>query len=138
MAQITNQHPTFPKRTKRDGGAIIRRVKHESAGKIGFRTQEGISIVKYSDIRYCRAMGNYCQVFLTNDTRIVLSKTLKVVASFLPKSEFLRTHQSFLVRIDQVVHVNGVLELTDGTTIPISRNQRNYVCSFFKNHFEIV
>jgi hypothetical protein len=92
-----------------------------SAGKI--------EIIPVNDIAYCRASGDYVEIFLTNQNQLLFSGTLKGIEEQLP-STFLKVHRSYIVNLDEVMSVtsskngtasSGILSLKSGDEIPVSR-----------------
>ncbi len=88
------------------------------------------------DIIYIQAAGNYSTVYLKDGRNILTSKTLKYHADRLPKTSFLRTHQSYLINrqyINSVLRKNNLIQLKEGTQIPISRSNKSIIKELFKN-----
>lgn len=77
----------------------------------------------------CEASNNYTFIFLAGGEKILITKTLKEYVDILPSADFFRTHQSHLVNISYVKswrkEEGGVLLLTNGATIPVSRVNRD-------------
>jgi large-conductance mechanosensitive channel len=92
-----------------------------SAGKI--------EIIPVNDVAYCKAAGDYVEIFLTNQSQSLFSGTLKSIEEKLP-STFLKVHRSYIVNLDEVMSVtsskngatsSGILALKNGDEIPVSR-----------------
>ncbi|MFN0213718.1 MAG: LytR/AlgR family response regulator transcription factor [Saprospiraceae bacterium] len=63
------------------------------------------SLVKIvcSEITHIEGMKDYVKIFLTNQTRPVLTKsTLKGIEEKLPPKEFMRVHKSFIVNLKRI------------------------------------
>lgn len=79
----------------------------------------------------CEASNNYTFIFLQDGEKILIAKTLKEYADLLPSTEFLRTHQTHLVNKNYIKswlkEEGGTLLLTNGTTIPVSRVNRERI-----------
>lgn len=99
--------------------------------KIALQQQKEIRYVAVSDIIRCEADNTYTFFYLKTGDRILVSKGLKEYADMLPSNSFLRTHQSHLVNIDFVKswlkEDGGVLLLTNGDKIPVSRPNRERI-----------
>ncbi len=97
--------------------------------KIGVPTLNGIVFVLISDIRLCRADGNYTEIFLNNNHKIVVSKTLKEFDDLLSDYQFFRVHNSNLVNLDYVKSYNkgkgGFLILDDDTNVEVSSRRKD-------------
>ncbi|MCA1762558.1 MAG: LytTR family transcriptional regulator, partial [Flavobacteriales bacterium] len=59
------------------------------------------------------------------------SKTLKEIGSMLPESNFLRTHNSYIVntdRIEKFIKANGgMLQMENKDEVKISRNKKSEI-----------
>ncbi len=117
-----------------------RRIEHlmeyitagkKSTVKIALPTFHETMYVKIADILRCESSNNYTQFYLYNGERVLVCKTLKEVSEILQPHRFIRTHQSHLVNIEGVKSYlredGGSLLLTDGTKVPISRQNREMV-----------
>ena len=103
----------------------------KGTSKIALPTLQETMYVKISDILRCESSNNYTNFYLYNGERILVCKTLKEISEILQAHGFIRTHQSHLVNAEGVKSLlredGGALLLTDGTKIPISRNNREMV-----------
>lgn len=103
----------------------------KAAAKIALPTLQEIMYVKIADILRCESSNNYTHFHLYNGERVLVCKTLKEVTEILQPHRFIRTHQSHLVNTEGVKSYlredGGSLLLTDGTKVPISRQNREMV-----------
>lgn len=99
-----------------------------SVKKIAFPTSEGIELVKLNQIVHCEADDNYTSIFLVNDKRILVSKTIKEYDTMLSDFGFFRIHQSHLVNLDYISKFNkndgGYVVLENGKKLPVSRRNK--------------
>nr|WP_321233193.1 LytTR family DNA-binding domain-containing protein [uncultured Psychroserpens sp.] len=99
-----------------------------SVKKIAFPTSEGIELVKLNQIVHCEADDNYTSIFLANEKRIVVSKTIKEYDTMLSDFGFYRIHQSHLVNLDYIAKFNkndgGYVVLENGKKLPVSRRNK--------------
>jgi len=97
---------------------------------ISLITQEEIRIVSIPDIVRLEAMGNYTQFYISDNTKVLVTKTLKDFESTLG-DDFLRVHQSHLVNKSHVrAYVKtegGYLEMKDKSTVPVSVRKKPFV-----------
>ncbi|RZL37983.1 MAG: response regulator transcription factor [Pedobacter sp.] len=102
-----------------------------SASKIALQMQSETRYVALSEIIRCEADNTYTFFFLTNDEKILVSKSLKEYADLLQPNGFLRTHQSHLVNPAFVKswlkEDGGILLLTSGEKIPVSKPNKEAV-----------
>ncbi len=96
--------------------------------KIALPTAEELFFVSIDDIIRCKGENNYTLFFLTNGTKILVSKTLKEWDDLLSSYQFIRTHQSHLINS---IHVNsfvkkdgGYILMKDGSTVSVSRYRK--------------
>lgn len=80
--------------------------------------------------------SNYAHIFLANQKKITLSKTLKEVEENIKGEPFFRVHQSHLINTNQIVKAvkgeNAYVVMKDGTTISISRNSKDEFFELFR------
>lgn len=99
--------------------------------KIALPTAERILFVHLSEIIRCLGDNNYTTVFLKNGASVLVSKTLKEYEELLTDNGFLRVHQSHLINVRYVRSFEkqdgGYLKMTDGTSVPISRQRKQQV-----------
>ncbi len=99
-----------------------------SVKKIAFPTSEGIELVKLNQIVHCKADDNYTFIYLANEKRIVVSKTIKEYDNMLSDFGFYRIHQSHLVNLDYISKFNkndgGYVVLENGKKLPVSRRNK--------------
>lgn len=124
---------------KKQNEQLLFLVQELSAGKtkkIALPTQEAIRYVEVATIVRCEASNNYTYIFLQDGEKILIAKTLKEYADLLPSTKFLRTHQSHLVNRNYIKSwlkdEGGMLLLTNGTTIPVSRVNRERIRNALK------
>ena len=101
-------------------------------GNLLLPTLQGVCVVQPEEICYAYADEKYTQVMLFSGEKIFVSHSLKDVESLLPESEFLRPHQSYIVRIDAIRKIQKTqgglsLLLKDKTEIPVSRRNKEAV-----------
>lgn len=99
--------------------------------RIVLPTQEAMHVVKIDDIIRCETSGSYTTFFLTNEKRIIVSKTLKQYEEILLPPHFFRVHQSHLINTHYIISYSreGVVQMSDQVSIPISRSNKE---AFFK------
>jgi len=104
--------------------------------KISFATLQAVHFVKPEIILYCESDGNYTTLYFIDNTKLVVSKTLKEVEELLHHYHFLRIHNSFLINHRQVGRYiktdGGFIEMTNGKQLPISRQRRDDVMKALK------
>lgn len=106
------------------------------SGKISIPQQDGFEIVNTSDILYCKADDNYTEIYLNNNKRKVVSKTLKYFEDALNDMSFTRVHKSYLVNVNEIVKYvkgkGGSVVLSNGKEIMVSASRKSELLSYFK------
>ena len=99
---------------------------------------EGYTFMKWSEIEYCKAQGNYCMICRRNGETHIVSKTLKQVVEILPQSDFLRPHQSYVVNRQDVRDLSlNLLQLTSGIKVPLARARRGEISNALNRNIAI-
>jgi two-component system LytT family response regulator len=96
--------------------------------RIALPTLEGLQIIPVDSILYCTSSSNYTIFNLTENQKLIISRTLKEIEEMLEDHQFLRVHHSYLVNLHEVRKYNrgegGSLLMSDGTTIDVSRSRK--------------
>ncbi len=97
--------------------------------KIALPSSKGIVFLSISDILYCKAEGNYTQVFsLHQEKSLLLTKQLHFMEELLPMDAFYRSHHSYLINLKHVEQFvrngDGELKMKGGDMVPVSRAQK--------------
>ncbi len=94
--------------------------------KVAISTSDGFILVNNEDIIYLEADTNYTTIYLTNNTKLVSSRTIKTFEDVLNKKVFFRTHRSFI--INMASHLKkfsrkdgNVVIMSNNVSVPISR-----------------
>ncbi|MCD2260351.1 LytR/AlgR family response regulator transcription factor [Psychroserpens luteolus] len=105
-------------------------------GKITIPQQDGFEVLETSDIMYCKADDNYTEIYLNNNKKKLVSKTLKYFEEALTESGFARVHKSYLVNVNEVTKYvkgkGGSVVLSNGKEIMVSASKKSDLLSYFK------
>ncbi|MGC1203487.1 MAG: LytTR family DNA-binding domain-containing protein [Flavobacteriaceae bacterium] len=105
-------------------------------GKITIPQQNGFEVINTADILYCKADDNYTEIYLNNNKKKLVSKTLKYFEEALADSSFARVHKSYLVNVNEVVKYlkgkGGSVVLSNGKEIMVSASKKSALLSYFK------
>ncbi len=92
-----------------------------------FVRQSGMLIkLKFSDILYMEADGNYTQIY-TSNKRYALRNILKTLEESLSAHQFARIHKSYLVNLAHIEAIDTQSVFIGGKEIPISRSQHAWL-----------
>jgi two-component system LytT family response regulator len=70
--------------------------------RLALPTADGLVFVKVSEILYCEASSNYTEIFLTDNRKYVVSRTLKEYEDILAEQNFYRIHHSYLINLNEI------------------------------------
>ena len=105
-------------------------------GKITIPQQNGFEVLNTQDIMYCKADDNYTEIYLNNNKKKLVSKTLKYFEEALSDSNFARVHKSFLVNVNEVIKYKkgkgGSVVLSNGKEVMVSASKKSDLLSYFK------
>ena len=106
-------------------------------GKYRISTSKGIWFVEIANILYCHGENNYAVLTIAGEeTKTMLSKTLKTVDAELTPHGFFRVHKAYLINLAHVkeyLHKDGGMALLNsGDKIPFSRSGRRKFLKVWK------
>ena len=105
-------------------------------GKITLPQQDGFEIINTSDIMYCKADDNYTEIYLNNNKKKLVSKTLKYIEESLKDGNFARVHKSYLVNVNEIIKYvkgkGGSVVLSNGKEVMVSASRKSELLSYFK------
>lgn len=103
--------------------------------KIAVPVADGYEFIETEDILYCQSQNNYTNFFLSDNRKLVLSKTLKEFEKLLDKYFFIRIHKSFLINPNYMKKYyrndGGYIVMQDGKSIPVSKNKKELITNLF-------
>lgn len=99
--------------------------------------QDGFEKLQIQDIIRCEADRNYSTIYLQSGRSLYVSKSLVYFERLLCPLDFLRIHQSHLINSNYVKQFSkrdgGYCIMSDQSKIPVSRNRKSELISYFKN-----
>ncbi|SFF30017.1 LytR/AlgR family response regulator transcription factor [Thermoflexibacter ruber] len=97
--------------------------------KLVLKDSDNIYIVSTQEILYLQAHNNYTSFFLTENRKIVVSKTLKEYEQLLENSGFFRTHQSYLINLAYLQRIDkregGSIVLQEKIYLPLAQRRKD-------------
>lgn len=111
--------------------ALVQNIRVQSRTgieQIALPTSDGFAMVHVNDISHLQAESNYTWVFLNNQKKYLIAKTLKEMDGMLEFPQYFRAHKSYLVNLNHVDRYirgqGGYLIMRDATQIPVARAQK--------------
>ena len=105
-------------------------------GKITVPQQDGFEVIETKNILFCKADDNYTEIYLNNNKKKVVSKTLKYFDEALSSSSFVRIHKSYLVNVNEITKYikgkGGSVILSNGKQLSVSATRKAGLLAFFK------
>ncbi len=97
--------------------------------KIVLKDMNAIYIVSVNSIIRCEASDNYTTFYFTDQSPIIISRSLKEYDELLTPLKFIRVHQSHLINLNQLQQFNkregGSIKMKDGSEVPVSSRKRD-------------
>lgn len=98
--------------------------------KIALSTSQGLIFVPVNQIIYLEADGSYTHIFLTDGSKLLISKKIKEFENILTQdNHFFRTHRSFIVNLgfikQYIKQDGGHLIMENGAIVHISRERKD-------------
>jgi two-component system LytT family response regulator len=111
------------------------RQKENKALKLALNHAGGLQITAPSEIVHCAGINNYTRLHLSDNTTIMVSKTIKEFEELLADHGFIRVHKSHLVNMHFVKALkDGNIVLLNGDTTPVSRRRQHQVVGALKQY----
>lgn len=106
----------------------LKNIDHQHK-KIILKTTENIFLLELRDIICCESDNNYTLVHSSDNSRILVSKTLKDYDELLSGCGFYRVHKSFLINLAHIRRFEkqdgGYIVLTNDLKIPVASRKRD-------------
>ena len=105
-------------------------------GKITIPLLDGFEVLETVNILFCKADDNYTEIYLKNNKKKLVSKTLKYFEDAFNESGFTRVHKSFLVNVNHITQYHkgkgGSVVLSNGKEVMVSASKKADLLSYFK------
>jgi two-component system LytT family response regulator len=109
--------------------ALLDNIKAPRPSKLAIPTAEGIEYLSTGNIIRLEADRSYSWFYMTDGKKHLVSRNLKEYQELLTDMNFFRPHNSHLINLEHVHrfirHEGGYIEMSDGSTVPISRGKRD-------------
>lgn len=128
---------SFPQQEEDKLSALIEQLKKDGMmrNKISVPVMDGFEFIEVNNLLYCSSRNNYTTFHLADDTKLLVSKTIKEVEKTLEHFYFIRVHQSFLVNPNYMKKYvrsdGGYIIMENDERIPVSNARKQAVVSLF-------
>ncbi|HEY9049173.1 MAG TPA: LytTR family DNA-binding domain-containing protein [Ohtaekwangia sp.] len=103
--------------------------RSNNLSKLAIPTVEGFDFVAIQEILYCKASGNYTEIFTTDGARHLSSRQLKDYELLLQNYNFFRIHHSCIIQLDYIKTYTrgegGYVVMVDNTALDVSRRKKS-------------
>jgi two-component system, LytTR family, response regulator len=104
-------------------------VTNEKPYLVGLSTADGLVFVMANTIMRCKALNNYTRFYFTDERPMLVCRTLRYFEEQLTTADFIRIHRGGMINKNFITNIsrNGVVLLTDGSRLTISRRRKREV-----------
>lgn len=103
-------------------------IKGTEINKIALPVMDGLIFVDVKSIILCQADGAYTQIWLNDNTNILISKKLKFFEELLvPRNQFFRVHRSSIININYLkkyTRSEGYIALENDKSVKVARDKK--------------
>ncbi len=106
---------------------LLHNVNNNTSGltKIALPTMKGFVFVVINTIIRCEADNVYTTIYFTDNSTVVISRSIKECEQLLSHYNFFRAHNSHLINMQHVKEYikgdGGTIKMADGSTVDLSR-----------------
>lgn len=91
--------------------------------------------IPVKDILYIEGLKDYVKIYLDNGEKPVMTlMSMKLLDRFLPESQFLRVHRSYIVNTTKIKVIERNRIVFGNTYIPVSESYKQSFCDYVNSH----
>lgn len=91
--------------------------------------------IAYEDIQYVEGMREYVRIFLKDQKAIMALMSMKKIEQYLPDSNFMRVHRSYIVNLNMVSVIERMRIVFDKVYVPVSEQYKEEFQKFIDAKF---
>jgi two-component system LytT family response regulator len=103
--------------------------------KIALPTMNGLEFVIADDVIHCQSEGNYTHIFLKDNIKFLICRTLKETEELLSGHNFFRVHHSHSINLNHIKKYvkgdGGYVIMSNNTSINVSRSRKEELLRIF-------
>jgi len=115
---------------------LVYNINQPNNPRIGLPTGDRIEFTEVNKIIRCQGEGNYTHIYFEGNKHLLVAKTLVEFEDLLQEYSFIRVHKTHLVNLKHVItyvkNDGGILKLSNGDEVPISRRRKDDVQKMLK------
>jgi DNA-binding LytR/AlgR family response regulator len=98
----------------------IRETDLPAASKIKFNHKNGFTIIEAADICFCKSDGNYTEIYLTGNKKILVTRKLKELEEVFRNYVYLtRIGRGHIINLNRIARVNHEIIIFEGMELPV-------------------
>jgi two-component system, LytTR family, response regulator len=105
--------------------------------KIPLPSSDGILFINEAEIIRCEASGRYSVIFMKEQKKLTITRTLKELEEYLNPALFYRVHNSHIINLDMIKKYHrgrgGMAELTDGSMVDVASARKDELLNMIMN-----
>lgn len=106
------------------------------ANKLAIPCNDGLELISFEKIIKCQADRAYCNFYLIDNRKILVSKPMKDFEEILCSKSFLKVHKSTIVNIKHIEKFvrgkSGYLLMSDGSSVNVSVRKKEELLDLLK------
>jgi two-component system LytT family response regulator len=113
----------------------VKQIWKNDDSSIVLSLHDSFQVIDLNELMFCESDKGYTTFYCSNDKKYMASKTLKEFEEQLIAANFIRPHQSFIVKLKFIdkYDKSGVIHLKNGKEIPVSsRKKDSFLTSFLR------
>lgn len=107
---------------------LIENYSGEQVRKLVLRSMQGFEVIELRELLRLESDVNYTRLYTKDGNKYTVSRTLKHYEELLLPHGFFRVHQQHVINLGHVLSYHkgegGTVSLSDGTTVPVSKNRK--------------
>jgi len=109
--------------------------RRQPSQKIALPTMNGLEFVPANDIIHCQSEGNYTHIYLQDNTKYLICRTLKETEELLSGHNFFRVHHSHTINLNHIKKYvkgdGGYVIMSNNASINVSRSRKEELLKNF-------
>ncbi|ETN94790.1 LytR/AlgR family response regulator transcription factor [Zhouia amylolytica] len=112
---------------------VTKQAWNNDDSKLILSLHNSFQVIDLNELLFCESDKGYTTFYCNDDKKHVVSKTLKEFEERLSNTDFIRTHQSFIVNLRYIdkYDKSGVIYLKNGKKIPVSSRKKEQFLTTF-------
>jgi two-component system LytT family response regulator len=118
------------------GTPVVPQIKLSLFNKIALPSEDGMVLISFDNIVKCQADRAYCNFYIKDGRKILVSKSMKEFEDILLAHDFLKVHKSTIVNINYITkYINGrggFLKMEDDSMVIVSVRKKEELMKFIR------